>query len=73
MATNALQPGHRGAISLVSWCPTVSSVWPGASGRCAQSRVGGSEARCVNGSFNIRTRQGGYEQVRHGARTDATM
>eukprot|EP00966_Prymnesium_polylepis_P264650 6113653-Prymnesium_polylepis.1 len=26
---------------------------------------------CVNGSFNIRTRQGGCEQVGHGARTDA--
>eukprot|EP00966_Prymnesium_polylepis_P231598 5358189-Prymnesium_polylepis.1 len=33
----------------------------------------GLEARCVNGSFNIRTRQGGCEQVEHGARTDATM
>eukprot|EP00966_Prymnesium_polylepis_P015769 364278-Prymnesium_polylepis.2 len=28
---------------------------------------------CMNGSFNIRTRQGGCEQVGHGARTDATM
>jgi hypothetical protein len=27
----------------------------------------------VNGSFNIRTRQGGCEQVGHGAQTDATM
>ena len=27
----------------------------------------------VNGSYNIRTRHGGREQVGHGARTDATM
>ncbi len=27
----------------------------------------------VNGSYNIRTRHGGREQVRHGTRTDATM
>ena len=27
----------------------------------------------MNGSYNIRTRHGGREQVRHGTRTDATM
>eukprot|EP00966_Prymnesium_polylepis_P287417 6638358-Prymnesium_polylepis.1 len=40
MATNALQPGHRGRHFVVSCgCPTLSSVWPpgGASGRCAES------------------------------------
>jgi hypothetical protein len=35
---------------------------------CAAGR-----AFCMNGSFNIRTRQDGSGRVGHGARTDATM
>ena len=61
-----VQPRHtRGSSSRCRLAPLVGSPSAHASSAliCA----------CVNGSFNIRTRQGGCEQVGHGARTDATM
>eukprot|EP00966_Prymnesium_polylepis_P281574 6506018-Prymnesium_polylepis.1 len=62
MATNALQPGHRGRHFVVSWVQTLKR--PGVYRtrcRCPRRLI----RRCLNGSFNIRTRQGGCEQVGH--------
>eukprot|EP00966_Prymnesium_polylepis_P149516 3454417-Prymnesium_polylepis.1 len=49
MATNALQPGHRGRHFVVSWCPTVSSVWPGARAQRAGALWRGARRPRPNG------------------------